>query len=197
MTSEGNYGPHESREQVEERLHRLEQAIAAMQDTKLMEERLLERMKGQLESSPAAAAPPMATIVPPENHAANDMLVNAGMTLLPGALRAVSSGINSATDPRNYHSQRPSMFSAQSWLLLDVIQELRTFGMMLLDFRFHPSWTVKTVPVCCLVLLILNFIFLGGIFHLFDVIPIVIGYKALSREAARYRVELPYMPPRP
>jgi len=188
----------ETHDDMEDRLHRLEQAIAALQDTKLMEERLLERVMNRVDQAPATPqAPPVATLAPPENHGANDAIVGAGMALLPGALRAVSSSLNSATDPRRYDSQRPSLFSAQSWLLLDLVQELRTFGMMMLDYRFRPSWTVKTVPICCLALVILNFVFLGGIFHLLDIIPTIVAYKTLSREAQRYRAELPYMPQRP
>src|SRR5262245_37462098 len=117
----------ETHDGMEDRLDRLEQAIAALQDTKLMEERLLERVMNRVDQAVTTPqAPPGATLAPPETHSANDALVGAGMALLPSALRAVSSGLNSATDPRRYDSQRPSLFSAQSWLLLDLVQELRT-----------------------------------------------------------------------
>jgi hypothetical protein len=138
-------------------------------------------------------SPPVANLAP-EPAAGNHALVNAGMALLPDALRAVSSGIGTATDPRNVSSQRGSLFAPQSWLALDLVRELRTFGMMYLDHRFRPSWTARLVPLSCLILLLLNFLLpgAGGFFHIFDIIPTVVAYKALSREAVRYRAEMAY-----
>jgi hypothetical protein len=179
-SAKGEFSANGSNDEMESRMARLESAILALAESKRLEEQ----------------RPPVAALAQPTMPIPPEMLVAAGKALLPGALSAMSAGFAAATDPHN-NPQRPSFLSPQSWLLIDIIQEWRTFGMMFLDFRFRPSWTVKIVPAICLLLLIMNFVLpgTGGVFHLFDVFPIAIGYKALSREALRYRAEMSLLPP--
>ena len=179
-------------DEMESRMRRLENAIAAIADTKQIEERLLEKVMSRVEPPPPVAAivppqPPPAMPVPPE------MLVAAGHALLPSAINAMSAGFVAATDPHNY-PQRPSLLSPQSWLLLDLIQELRTFGMMFLDYRFQPGWSAKIIPLACLAIIIVNFILFGGLLHLIDIPLTILTYKTLSREAIRYRTEMALLP---
>src|SRR5216684_651612 len=137
----GEFSATGSKDDMESRMRRLEDAIAAIADTQHIEERLLEKVLSRVEAPPVAALappappPPRAAPIPPE------MLVEAGKAILPSALNAMSAGFAAATDPRNV-PQKPTLLSPQSWLLLDLVQELRTFGMMLIDPRFHPSWSV-------------------------------------------------------
>ena len=105
----------------------------------------------------------------------------------------MSAGLFAATDPHNV-PRRPSILSPQAWLLLDLIQELRTFGMMFLDFRFQPSWSAKLIPISCLVVVVVNFILFGGLLHLIDIPLTILSYKTLSREAIRYRTEIAHLP---
>jgi hypothetical protein len=195
-STNGEFSANGSREEMESRLRRLESAIAAIADTKIMEERLVEKVMSRVEPPPAPPvaaivplqpAPPQAMPVPPE------MLIAAGKVLLPSALNAVSAGFAAATDPHNL-PQKPSILSPQSWLLLDFVQELRTFGMMFLDYRFQPSWTVKIIPAVCLILIVVNFILFGGLLHLVDIPLTILSYKTMSREANRYRTEMALLP---
>jgi hypothetical protein len=185
----GEFSANGSNDEMESRLRRLESAIASIADTKVIEERLLEKVMSRVEPPPPVAvpAPPTAMPVPPE------MLVAAGQALLPGVLNSMSAGLAAATDPYN-QSQKPSLLSARSWILIDLIQELRTFGMMFLDYRFQPSWSAKIIPLACLAIIIGNFILFGGLLHLIDIPLTILSYKTLSREAIRYRAETALLP---
>ncbi len=67
-----DYDDHHEPETVDDRLRRLESALAAMQDTKIMEERLLERVVHRID----------------QNHAnGSDDVLDAGAKLIPGAMR--------------------------------------------------------------------------------------------------------------
>jgi len=187
-------------DEMESRMRRLESAVAAIADTKVIEERLLEKMKSKVEPLPPVAtlAPPQPPPAPPAMPVPPEMLVAAGQALLPGALSAVSAGLAAATDPRNAQAKQPSLLSPQAWLMTDLLMELRSFGMMFLDFRFRPSWTVRVVPLACLAMIILNYFLLTALpERLFDIFLVVLAYKSLARDAARYRQEMALLPPRP
>jgi hypothetical protein len=180
-------------ETVDERLRRLESALAAMQDTKLMEERLLERMVHRIDQGhPNGAA----------DSAAADAMLNAGAKILPGAMRRLGARLNAATSP----SAAPSggILSAKSWLLTDLIQEIRTFFVMFLDYRYRSSWLSRIVPIVAFVIFVLSWIFMHGsvpfvgslLDYALDFFLVVIVYKTLQREAERYRSVIPATPPR-
>jgi hypothetical protein len=186
-------------DEMESRMRRLENAIAAIADTRDIEERVLEKMKSRVEPQPpvAALAPPVQSQPPPALPVPPEMLVAAGQALLPSALNAMSAGLAAATDPRNAQPQQPSLLSPQAWLMTDLLMELRSFGMMFLDFRFRPSWTVRIVPLACLAMIVLNYFLLTALpERLFDIFLVVLAYKSLARDAARYRQEMALLPPR-
>jgi hypothetical protein len=177
-------------ESTDDRLRRLEAAIAAMQDTQLMEQRLLERVSERLNTS---AAPPTG-----DSHA----IVEAGNAVLPGMLRAVGSQFNAATSPTAPPSS--SLFSARTWIVTDIIQEVRTFFVMYFDYRYQVTLTARIVPLAAMVIFILGWVlksftadnfFGAALQHLTNLVLVVIVYKTMQREAARYRAHFAYLPP--
>src|SRR5437016_1523133 len=94
--------PADRGETTDERLRRLEAALAAMQDTQLMEQRLLERVSERL----GTGAPPAGD---------SNAIIEAGKVILPGMVRAVGSQLNSATSPTAPASG--SLFSARTWIV--------------------------------------------------------------------------------
>jgi hypothetical protein len=182
-------------EPLEVRLRRLESALAAMQDTKLMEERLMERVVSRMDQP----MPPQATLAPPDGSTQGmpaGMMVEAGKALLPGAMRVFSSELRSATNPAS--GQSNSILAPENWLLTDVIYDVRTCVAMYFDYRYRTTWSAKLVPA--FLLLIIIWVIIWPPFPLFNYIlpPILflVIFKALMREAARYRAMLPYLPKR-
>jgi hypothetical protein len=175
-------------EPLEERLHRLETAIAAIQDTRLMEERVLARLSTRLSPDAPPAPPhdaPTAPDAPPADHPPR------GLLKLPPAAALLGSNLPPAS----------------SWSIVELVRELRLMIGMFFDYRFSVSLTARLVPMFALAGMVLSYIFLGSssIFllswffvildKLVDLVLVLITYKVLSREVARYRKEVSYLPP--
>jgi hypothetical protein len=85
-----------------------------------------------------------------------------------------------------------------------LVQEFRTFFAMFADFRYRTSWWSKVIPLVALILFALSWTFLHGsvmfigsfLDYVFDFFLLIVVYKTLQREAARYRAVLPHLPPR-
>src|SRR5438034_6515099 len=92
-----NYASVDHPTEVEQRLRRLESAVAALQDTQLMEERVAERVLQKSKRSPLAALRDTATVV-----------VDAGKALVPTA-----------------SSNTPPASDKSGWLLVDLWAEVR------------------------------------------------------------------------
>ena len=146
-----------------------------------MEQRLLERVSERLDSS---AAPP------------------ASDGILPGMVRAVGSQLNAATSPTA--SSSGSVFAARHWIITDIIQEVRTFFVMYFDYRYRVSTPARVVPLVAFVVFILAWVmksfmadnfFGAALQHLTNLVLVVIVYKTMQREAARYRAHFAYLPP--
>ncbi|HEV3142847.1 MAG TPA: hypothetical protein VGZ47_03070 [Gemmataceae bacterium] len=177
-------------EPLEVRLRRLESALAAMQDTKLMEERLMERVLNRMDQP----MPPQARLAESDPSAAG-MMLQAGKSLLPGAVRAFSSELSSATNPQAGQGSN-SLLSPQIWLITDLIFDIRTWIAMYVDYRYRATWAAKLVPP--LLLIVILWIMIWPPFPLFNyILPpvlLLIIFKTLLREGSRYRAALPYLP---
>jgi hypothetical protein len=180
-------------EPLEVRLRRLESALAAMQDTQIMEERLMERMLTRMDQP----MPPQATLAPSDGSTPSmpaGMMMEAGKALLPGAMRMFSNELRSATNPQS--SQSNSVLAPENWLLTDLIYDVRTCIAMYLDYRYRATWTAKLVPP--FLLLVIVWIMIWPPFPLFNyILPpllLLVVFKTLMREAARYRAMLPFLP---
>jgi len=186
--------PPESGESMESRIRRLEAAIAAMQDTRLMEERVVDKVVSRIDQPQAPPAPQQAAPAgaPTDSSAA----------MLPEMMHSVGSQLDAMTSPAA--SSDGSLFSAKTWLLTDIIQEVRTFFTLYFDFRYKTTLAAKIVPPVAFVLFVLSWTvmhgsmpFIGSVFdYVFDFVLAIVVYKTLQREAARYRAAVETLPPR-
>ena len=158
-----------------------------------MEERLMERVMNRMDQP----MPPEAKLASPDGSASTisaGLMMETGKALLPSAMRAFSGELHSATNPRA--GQPPSsVLSPQNWLVTDLIFDIRTFIALYVDYRYHPSWTAKMIPPVGLILIVIVYFLLTTIpMILVDLLIIMVVYKTLLRESARYRTMLPYLP---
>jgi hypothetical protein len=163
---------------LHERVRRLEDAIAALQDTRSLEERVLNRVTENVL--------PRAT--------------ETSFRRLDGDRRATSPPPAPAPLPPlpSLKSPTPGVLHS-GWTLFELIGEIRTFVRMFFDIRYRVSWFTWLVTVIglCFVLLshcIVPFAFVplvGPVLDkVVDVILILFIYKVLSLEAQRYREAL-------
>jgi hypothetical protein len=176
-------------ESLEQRVHRLEDAVAALQDTQLMEERITERVVGRLHRPDG---PAHTGIVDAERRTPTPA-VNAGATLPEPAADSSAAPL-----------RRP-------WLIVEVFREIRIMIGMFFDSRYRVSWSavfalmllayilvsqwlwtlVGGVPVIGVLTTAMNLGFVGQILDkAVDLILALFAYKTLSREMARYRAAL-------
>jgi hypothetical protein len=172
---------------LEERVQRLEEQVAVLQDTHKVEDRITERLARRMErkqSNPAIQAPvaafaqpsrppPVAAIAPPSE-------------LPPVIVLEGKSG-------------------RQPWLFLDIYTEFRAMLGMFLDARyrvFYMTWQTKVYPPLLLAFMVLTWLTISSIpivgSVLEKVAELVLAfflYKVLSREAWRYREIRPQMKP--
>ncbi len=145
--------------ELEHRVQVLENAVAGLNDTRQLEERITERVVTRI---PPPEPPPPPTL--PE-------------IALPGA-GPVQTAVQS------------------SWLLVDLLGEVRTMLQMLFDRRYHMAWLGRMLAVVLLVAIFtsgwwfpLSWIYaIGGIFEkTLDLFLALILFVLVSRESRRYR----------
>jgi hypothetical protein len=198
---------------LEQRVRRLEDAVAQLQDTRLLEEHVLERLAARLPPPP----PPEPTLAPmptstPAPAPAPDpaaMIINAGRHLLPVAADVLRS--DPAASPASVPRAVASGFLKRSWLVQDMYAELRSMVYMFIDPRYTLTWTGRVVPLVLVIAIATSFIWFPGISTLYTLVSPMLGLtvmklvdlimayffvKVLSREAARYRETAPNLPPR-
>jgi hypothetical protein len=166
-----NYASVDHPTDVEQRLRRLETAVAALQDTQLMEERVAERIAQKTKRSPLNALRDTATVI-----------VDASKALVPTG--SASSTSNAPPTDKT------------GWLLIDLWSEVRTFGKMLFDHRYPFSYAGRFGPVIIACAYVFSWMFLGGIVgsileRLIDIVLAFVLYKIMSREVQRYRCMFP------
>jgi len=159
-------------ESLEHRVHRLEDAVASLQDTRGLEERITARVAERM-----GRVPPGGSAETPRGGGRQPQpdTMDPGQTWPPPAATPVGVA-------------RPP------WLLFDVYHELRAMVRMFFDRRYQVTWPGRLIPLAALVVMVLSWFILGGIWVIgplldkaVDVLLAFVGYKALSREAARYR----------
>jgi hypothetical protein len=165
-------------EAIEQRVHRLEDAVAALQDTSQLEDRLTERVTERIRHSAPVAQEPAGAIV------------EAHQPFVPRALAWV-------------RSQAPAGGAAaavrHSWLLVDAVTEARAMFHMFVDPRYRMGWGVRGLTAGLLVLIMLTgwipgtgLPLVGFLLNkVLDLILAFILYKILSRESRRYRATFP------
>jgi hypothetical protein len=176
-------------ETLEQRVHRLEEAVAALQETEIIEERIAERVVDRMQRRPA---PESTGIVETDRRARPPV----GPSLSPG------SDVQA-------NSQTVSQLSARKpWLIVEVFRELRVMFRMFFDTRYRVSWSAffalmilayilvsqwlwalwSGVPLLGWLTLPMHLTFLGEILDkAVDLLLALFAYKTLSREMRRYR----------
>jgi hypothetical protein len=185
MAAEDTNGAAES---LEHRVRRLEDAVAALQDTGLMEDRIVHRL---LDRTDRGSVP---TIRLPEGE-----VIEPTAALPPARPAETFPGEYELAPPPP--SAEPVMPPAPGkptsrWLLIEMLREARAMLHMHFDPRFRMSWYARTIPPVLLGLMV----FSGYLFNGFISVPVVsplidkafvvvaalVAYKILTREVARY-----------
>jgi hypothetical protein len=163
---------------LDRRVRRLEDAVAAIQDTHLMEDRVVERVVDRMEHAPY-----------PRLHEPPGLVASATRMLMPKTVDAVPDG-----PPADGLAPPPAEAVHSTWLVLEVLLELRWILRMLTDYRYRMSWTGRVVLVSAIMVGILSWLLISGlpfIGGLLDrtvlILAAVVTYKAMSREVQFYQ----------
>jgi hypothetical protein len=151
--------------ELENRVRALETSVAALGDTRQMEERVTERMSAQL----------------PRVDVASVVEALATQPLPP----AVKTLVGAATQPSTLKQVAQS-----SWLAFDMVQELINVGRMLLDRRFHMAWITRFLVVLFLITIFTSGFWVPLAWLLdkpFDLALAGILFLALFCETRRYK----------
>jgi len=161
-------------ESVVDRLARLEQSLASLQNPEVLEQALTQRILQRLQQHPQSAG--LAPMLPPLSVADR-----SSTTSLPFLFEA-SSGI---------------------WAKIPILAELRLMLFMYLDPRYRLSRVCQFGVPIVLMLIVINFMMFNFFFaipllglileRVGLVILAVVLYKILAREAARYAAVLDYI----
>ena len=170
-------------EALEYRVRRLEDAVAGLQDTREMEDRIVERVARRIGRNAMQVVPDSASAI-----------VDAGRRLLPKAIEAARLPEREPAPAPKTSAVRPE------WLLIDAYEEARAMFHMFFDQRYRPNltWTARIVPPLLLIAILTSWLWVPGTGILFASIATVLDklvdiflayflYKVLSREARRYR----------
>ena len=184
---------------LEQRVRRLEDALAALQDTQQLEERVVERL--------ARAAPPAQPVATPATTPAADssnLLLDAGRHLLPAAVKVFHAEARAADAQVRAGGQA----TRPAWLLIDAYAEARAMVHMYLDPRYRMTWTGRVVPLVLVIAIVTSSIWFPGLaaasslspflgILLMKPVDLVLAYflfRILGREARRYRETAPDLP---
>jgi hypothetical protein len=176
---------------LEQRVRRLEDAVALLQDTRQVEERVLQRVATRVGTKADGTFRESAKV-----------LVSAGRQLLPAALDMLQP--TGTPDVQASVSTR----DRRRWLVLDLYAEAQAVVRMFVDARYRPylTWTARIVPLA-----VFAFILGSQWVMPWNLIPLVgplidktvclilafVGFRVLSRESRRYREMLPNLSGRP
>jgi len=168
---------------LEERVQRLEGTVAGLQDTRQLEERIVERLHDRW--SPGTA------------HAIRTDL-EAPVAVPPVATPAAVDGPPPLAEPPRYHEP-----VRKPWLLWDAYAEARVMILMYVDPRYRLTLMTRILPLVLLALILTSWFWLPGtsvpvigtlVDKVLDLVLAFLLFKVLSREARRYREVSPDLP---
>ena len=174
---------------LEQRVRRLEDAVAQLQDTRQVEDRIVERLTQQRNEAVVRDSA--------------GMILDAGKRLLP-----VAAGmIQSETRTAEAQARGTAAPLRRSWLLFDLMAEARTMVRMFVDPRYRMTWPGRLVLPVLGILLLATWWELGSLSKLSfvevimallekvaDLVLAFLAYKVLTREVSRYREQIPDAP---
>jgi hypothetical protein len=172
-------------ESLEQRVQRLEDAVAALQDTRPLEDRVIERVRGRL-----GLALPEPEPERPVERPVEHCVTAERRTPPPPAADGLPPPEPSPLPPT------PPLVTRHRWLFFDLIDELRTMVRMFFDVRYHVAWSTRLTVLVLLALIFTSGLwcplgwiwFIGAILDkVIDLILAFFVYRALSREVRRYR----------
>jgi hypothetical protein len=175
--------PPENQAVLEQRVRCLEDAVAMLQDTKRVEERIVERLSRRLKrDAPGSSKEPAGVVV------------DAGRQLLPAALSFIRTQADNAEEA-SAGSPPPA---PRSWLVFEAYTEARAMARMYVDPRYRLTWSAKVVPPVLLLAILTSWIWIPGTYLLpFALVAVVVkvvdlvlaflAIKVLIREVRRYR----------
>jgi len=169
---------------MELRIRRLEEAVAGLQDTRQMEERVAERVSDKLGGVSEKGI-----------QESRSVLMEASRHLLPGALGLASESTSTSSAP---NGRGPTLPRRAWWL--EAYDDLRAMVRMYFDHRYrrHMTWTAFLTPFVFLSFVLLVWLWmptsilvlgwaLAILDKILDVLLAFFAYKILSRELIRYR----------
>jgi hypothetical protein len=172
---------------LEHRVQRLEDAVAQLQDTRPIEERVVERVADRIGRN--------------RSHPIRDttgIIIEAGRHLLPATLASVQEP-GPPTEPA---AAKPSL----GWtaLLLELLIELRAIFCMFVDPRYRLGWPTRILTILLLVALATSMFWPpmsmlpNVVANILDkIVDLALSYilwKVLIHEARRYRQTAPDLP---
>jgi hypothetical protein len=176
-------------EALEERIRRLEDTVAILQDTRHLEERVVERVSSRLQHSAYPAEPESTGIIADSRH-----------HLLPVALEVLQARADTVEPP----SQAASHIPRHPWILFDFFYEIRAMFRMYFDRRYRMQALARFLPIVALTIFLLSWFFIDSMRLIgplldkaVDVVLVCLVYKVLSRESQRYRQLAAGLPPAP
>jgi hypothetical protein len=179
--------PVEAPASLEQRVRRLEDAMAAVQDVQQLEDRVLRRLAAQL-----GVPMPETRRDPPPGAVTGSPPTPAPAEKRPGS-----------PPPELIHrvaaAARPT---PQPWFLFDLYAEGRSILRMFVDPRYRMSWSGRLLPLLLLLAVLTSGWWLAVVPVLgpllvkpVDLVLAFVLFKALGREARRYRETSPDLPP--
>jgi hypothetical protein len=172
---------------LEQRVRRLEDSVAQLQDLRQLEDRVTERLarrlaptqpsNGILDTPPSSADPQRPLSAPPRIFTQSDTLHGEG-----------------------------SYSTGDRGLVLDMVADARCMVRMYVDPRYNLGWFARLVPLAFLLAILTSLIWIPGIHlmpewvahivsKLVDLVLAYVLFKVLIREARRYRETAPDLPP--
>ncbi|HEY7156025.1 MAG TPA: hypothetical protein VH575_18825 [Gemmataceae bacterium] len=172
---------------LEQRVRRLEDALAQLQEQHGIETRIVAHPPA---SPPAAPAMPASTAA----------LFDAGKRLLGAVAHPAANAAGSTA------ASSPSAGSGGIlWLLWDTWAEARAIVRMFVDPRYHLPWSSRAIPIVLLALILTSKYWMPGssipflgdwlLVKLVDLLLAFLLFKWLGHEARRYRQTSPDLPP--
>jgi hypothetical protein len=171
---------------LELRINRLEDVVAHLQDTRSLEERVVERVAERLKHQEKA-----------NPRDVTGLVVDASRSLLPAL-----NSINVENASVKSGGRRKSILR-QPWLLVDMLAELRAIFRMFVDPRYHLGWRGRLAPILLIAVILTSSFWVPGtgltiVGPLFDkCLNLILAYvlfKILSHEARKYRETAPDLP---
>ncbi len=185
-------------EHLEQRLHRLENAVASLQDTRALEERVTERVRSRLQSGvPVAAVRSDDKFVDLKRHPL-PLAMEAAASRTPASPAETTRQAMDNLPPAARAAVAAVMLPRPRWLLFDVWSDFVAMLRMFLDVRYHVGWFARLTVLVLIPVILTSHLWLWlpvpSLFglnliadKLVDLLLAFFLYKTLSREAGRYR----------